>query len=380
MTITRTIITPFASPLPWERDAGGSRLWSLPFASMTFARASDALYQTGAATDGSSAYISTAGTDALVLEDLGDGAGALARFERSSTNLALRSREIDASPWTTFGAATITAGQGGPTGSDAERVEVAAGTNLRYQTLTPGAGWRALSAYVRATSGTPDGYVYVSDGTNIWTAQAALSTTYQRLIGAGNMAAGAGSFAAADSRSLGGGPAAGARDVRVSLVQLETGRYPTSPIVTAGATATRAADSLTLASAGVPAGMLTGRGRFAQFSPAWETADLASGDERWLLSLGGASNGIRVRHDGSNVLLEAVAGGAVKASKSFGTVAKNALVGPLAWDPAAGIVYIDGVAGSAGTAWTWSAADLRVGGQHGGSNEVDARLGALGGW
>lgn len=363
--------------------AGGqkSAFWRLPFASMTFARASDALYQTGAATDGSSAYISTASTDVLVLEDLGDGAGALARFEKSATNQVLRNREIDDAAWTTFGAATITAAQGGPTGSDAERVEVAAGTNLRYQTLTPGAGWRALSAYVRATSGTPGGYVYVSDGTNIWTAQATLSTTYRRLVGAGNMAAGAGSFAAADSRSLGGGPAAGARDVRVSLVQLEVGRYSTSPIITAGASASRVADSLTLASGSVPPELFTDRGRFAQFSPEWATGDLTSGETRWLLSIGaGGNNGIRAYHDGTNIVIQALQGGTVKASKTCSAITKNALVGAIGWDPAAGLVYVSGSAGSAGTAWSWSTDDIRVGGAYGSTLELDGRLGALGGW
>lgn len=350
-------------------------LWSLDFSSMTFARASDALYQTGAHTDGGSSYISTATTDVLVLENLGDGAGSLARFEKAATNYLQRNREIGSSPWGTTGSATITADLGGPTGSDAERIEVATGGNERYQT-TSLLGWAASSGYVRATSGTPDHWLGVWDG-SFKVSSVTLSTTYQRIIAAASNTAG---YFYPCSGQAAGSTSAGARDVRVSLTQHEAGRYATSPIVTAGASATRAADSLTLASASVPADLLTAKGQFAEFSPVWGTADLTSGDERWLLSLGGASNGIRVRHDGSNVLLEALAGGSVKASKSFGTVAKNALVGPLAWDPAAGIVYIDGVAGTTGTAWTWSAADLRVGGQQGGSNEADARLGALGGW
>lgn len=359
--------------------SGGKRTggaWSLPFASMTFARASDALYQTGAATDGGSAYISTASTDVLVLEDLGDGAGALARLEKSATNYIQRSREIGSSPWGTTGSATITADLGGPTGSDAERIEVASGGNERYQT-TGVSGWAAASGYVRATSGTPDHWLGVWDGT-FKVASVTLSTTYQRIIAAASQSAG---YLYPCSGQAAGSTSAGARDVRVSLVQHEDGRYATSPIVTAGASATRAADTLTLGSGSVPADLLSAKGQFAEFSPEWGTADLTSGDVRWLFTLGGTGDGMRIRHDGTNVLLEAVESSTVKASKAFGTVAKNALVGALGWDPAAGIVYINGVAGSTGTAWTWGNNNLRVGGIYGfAGSELDGRLGALGGW
>lgn len=363
----------------WKRRRGPA-FWSLPFASMTFARATDALYQTGAATDGSSAFFATAGTDVLALEDLGDGAGALARFEASATNYVLRNREIDNAAWTTFGGATITAGQGGPTGSDAERVEVAAGTNVRYQSLTPGAGWRAFSAWCRSTSGTTGLYLGLYDGGQTDAGTTSLGTTYQRIVGARNCGAGAGNLSVADSRvSAGTGVAAGARDVRVSLVQLEVGRYSTSPIITAGASASRVADSLTLASGGVPPELLTDRGQFAQFSPEWATGDLASGETRWLLSIGGDS-GIRARHDGTDIVIEARDLGVTKASKTCSAIAKNGLVGAVGWDPAAGLVYVNGSAGAAGTAWSWTSADIRVGGYYGSTLELDGRLGALGGW
>jgi len=356
--------------------------WALPFASMTFARASDALYQNGAATDGSSAFFATAGTDVLALEDLGDGAGALARFEKSATNTVLRNREIDDAAWTTFGAATITAGQGGPTGSDAERVEVAGGTNIRYQNLTPGAGWRAFSAWCRSTSGTVGHYLGLYDGGQTDAGTTSLGTTYQRIVGARNCGAGAGNLSVADSRVSGGtGVSAGARDVRVSLVQLEVGRYSTSPIITAGASASRVADSLTLASGSVPPELFTDRGQFAQFSPEWATGDLTSGETRWLLSIGaGGNNGIRAYHDGTDIVIQALQGGTVKASKTCSAITKNALVGAVGWDPAAGLVYVNGSAGSAGTAWSWSTDDIRVGGVYGSTLELDGRLGALGGW
>lgn len=359
----------------WKRR-NGAALWSLDFASMAFARASDALYQTGAPTDGSSSYIATAGTNVLVLEDLGDGAGALARFEKSATNYIQRNREIGSAPWGTTGAATITNNLGGPTGSDAERIEVASGNNERYQT-TGVTGWAAASAYIRATSGTPGHWLGVWDG-SFKVASVTLSTTYQRVIAAASQSPG---YLYPCSGQAAGSTSAGARDVRVSLVQHEDGRYATSPIVTAGASATRAADTLTLGSGSVPAALLSTRGQFAQFSPEWGTADLTSGDVRWLFTLGGTGNGMRIRHDGTNVLLEAVESATVKASKAFGTVARNALVGPIGWDPAAGLVYINGVAGSAGSAWTWGNDNLRVGGIYGfSSNELDGRLGALGGW
>lgn len=363
---------------PRSRRFGASVRWSLPLGALAFSRSSEASYLTGAPTDGSSAFLAWASNDVLRFENRGDGAGALALFEGSRTNQTLRSQAIDDAAWTTAGAATITAGLDGPDGATAERVEVASGTNIRYQNLTPGSGLRAYSAWVRATAGTPGHYIYLFDSVTVGRAEATLSTTYARLAGVLNCAAGAGNIGVADGRASGGGVGAGARDVRATLVQLEAGAFPSSAIRTAAGTATRSADTATAAAA--PRRLLTGRGEFEQVSPIFAASALSSGDVFWLLSIGGGSDGIRIRYTGTDVRIEAVAGGAVKASSAAQTWSAHALLGAVSWDPAAGLVYVNGTSGAAGTAWSWSSGAVRVGGIYGGASEAFCRLGSLGGW
>ena len=69
------------------------------------------------------------------------------------------------------------------------------------------------------------------------------------------------------------------------------------------------------------------------------------------------------------MLLEAVAGGAVKASKAATYARRTAFD---VWvDPVVGRVAVGGVWGSTGTPWTWPAGHFRLGGELGGINEFD---------
>lgn len=350
----------------------------IDLSALSFSRASEGSYLTAAPSTGASAFLAWAASDAPRWENRGDGGGALLLIEGSRTNQLVRSQEIDSGSWVDAGTVTKTAGQASPdTGSTAERLACASGVNLRYQSLTPGSGWRAFSAWVRATSGMIDHSIYLFDGTTVtYAAQAAATTTYTRLASAFNCGAGAGNFAAVDGRT-GGGILAGARDAYVTLVQVEAGRYASSAIRTAGATATRNADTATATSGSYPSSLLSTAWRFSQLSPIFANTDLASGDERWLLSLGGSSDGVRIRHDGTDVRVEAVESGVVKARSGALTFSKHALLGPIVWSPTAATVSVDGVSGAVGTTWTWSAAALRVGGIHGGASEADARFGSL---
>lgn len=361
-----------------RRFAAGAK-WSLRFGAMTFSRSSEASYLTGAPTDGSSAFLSWAANDVLREENRGDGGGALALFEGSRTNVALRSQELDGGGWTTAGTVTKTAGLGGPDGNNAERLQAASGTHILYQSINFTAGRWALSAWARATSGTSAHFLIYYDGSSVYDGPSAtLTTTYQRMANAQTVGTGAGNIEVIDGRNV-GSFLAGARDARLDLVQLEAGRFASSAIRTAGATATRSADTLTMTT-GIPPALLSRRGEFAMVSPVFGTADLTSGDVFWLLSIGGGSDGIRIRHTGTDVRVEAVAGGSVVASSAAQTWSAHALVGPVSWDPVAGLVYVNGTAGAAGTPWSWSSASVRVGGIHGGASEAFCRLGALGGW
>ena len=364
-----------------DQSATATDLWAFDYASGTFSRASEGSYLTAAPGTGSSAFLAWASSGTRRYEDRGDGAGSLLLVEGSRTNQLLRSQEIDSGSWVDAGTVTTTAGQVSPdTGTTAERLQCASGTNIRYQSLTPGSGWRAFSAWVRAQTGTVDHSIYLFDGvTATYTAQAAISTTYTRLASAVNCGSGAGNFATVDGRT-GGGISAGARDAYVTLVQVEAGRYASSAIRTTSATATRSADSLTYTSGNYDELVLTERGGFSQVSPIFGSADLTSGDARWLLSIGGSNNGIRIYHDGTDVRVEALAGGVVKARSAALTFSKHGLLGAVRWDPSAGIVYVNGVAGTTGAAWSWPASDIRVGGVVSGSDEADCRLGTLGWW
>lgn len=357
-----------------------SASWTIPWGDMTFARALEASYLTGAPGTGASAFLSWASSGVLREEDRGDGAGALALLEGERTNQIVRSQEIDDAAWTTAGSVTVTSGQDSPdSGTTAERVQCAGGTNIRYQNLTPGSGYRSLSAWVRAASGTVDHNIYVYDGSAAYYAgENGISTTYRRLSLTQSLAAGAGNVGACDGRT-GGGVSAGSRDAYVALVQLEAGKFPSSAIRTAGATVTRPADSLTKTS-GIPSGLFTGKGEFANFSPIYSVADLVLGDVAWLLSIGGASNGIRVYHDGTDCYLEALVGGSVVAASQPQSWSAHDVLGEVSWDPAAGLVYVNGVAGPAGTPWSWTPGSIRVGGVYSGTSEAYARLGTLQSW
>jgi hypothetical protein len=113
-------------------------------------------------------------------------------------------------------------------------------------------------------------------------------------------------------------------------------------------------------------------------SPFYANTDLVSGDVHWLLSIGGGSNGIRLRHNGTDVRIEALEAGVVVAQSGALTFSKNALLGVVAWNPVTAVVSVGGVAGSAGTPWSWTPASVRIGGIHGGAGEFDGRLGVLG--
>lgn len=363
----------------WRRGAAAAG-WSIPWGSMTFARASEGSYLTAAPGTGASAFLAWASSGVLREEDRGDGAGALALLEGTRTNQVVRSQEIDNGAWTTAGTMTITAGQDSPdSGTTAERLQAASGTNIRYQTLTPGSGYRSVSAWVRAASGTVDHYIYVYDGSAVYYAgQTGISTTYRRLSVTQSLAAGAGNVGAADGRA-GGIISAGARDAYVALMQLEAGKFATSAIRTAGVSATRLADSLTM-TAGIPAGLFTDRGEFANFSPVFDVADLVFNDVAWLLSIDGADDGIRVYHDGTDCYVQALEAGVVVAASQAQGWSAHDVMGAVSWDPAAGLVYVDGVAGPAGTPWSWTPGSIRVGGVYGGTDEAYARLGALRSW
>lgn len=347
--------------------------WSIAYGSMTFTRSSQGSYYSQAPTTGSSAFIAVASTDVLRTDNR-DGGGALTLLEGARTNAVTYGRAIDNAYWTKTGGPNVVADQNySPDGgASADQIYF----NANNQVYRTGLGAGCASVFVRATSGSGQRLNLGFDGT-VATGSASIGTTYLRLA-----VYGSGTYMLIETydRSSVGGVGSGSSDVLLDFVQHEGGRFPSTPIGTNGSTGTRAADTLTLASGSVPVALFSGKGRFAQLSPEFAYSDLVSGDEMWLLSIGGSSNGIRIKHTGSAVYVEAVAGGVVKAYSPQLLHARDALLGAVAWDPAGGVVYVNGVAGPAGTAWSWSSGNIRVGGVYGGANEAFCRFGALQSW
>lgn len=383
-TIARPLAPSLARPLvsalgggrqPWDAEAGDAPA-QVPFSLLTFSRSSEASYLTSAPTSGASAFLAWASTDALRMEDRGDGAGPLALIERSATNHLLYSRSMTNLAWTpaTY-TRTANAGNGPDGTAVATRVQ---GSALALDQIVLGLGGVVMcgSVWLRrydGTTGSGQMLIYNPVAAN---GSTSLAATYQRFA---SRATGADKLRVVDSadRSGSGGIAAYTADLLADLAQFEPGYYPTSAIRTTSAAVVRAADVATLASALVPASMLSKRWGFAQLSPVFGSSDLVSGDVRVLESHGDANNCLRIRHTGTDVRMEAVQAGVVRASSAALSFARHALLGPIWRDPEAGSVSVAGVPGPAGTPWTWSAADLRIGGIYGGAGEADCRFGPM---
>lgn len=349
-------------------------LWSIAYGSMTFTRSSQGSYYTQAPTNGSTAFIAVASTDVL-RTDSRDG-NALTLLEGARTNSLPDGRAFDNNGFTSSGSPTITANAGpSPDGAtNAERAQLSTNQN-RYR---GGMGTGTLSAFARAVSGTTAWQISAGGSPAVGTTS--LSTTYLRQAIYGNTG-GFALYADAFDRTAGGGITAAAEDIYIDFMQFEaSSRFASSPIGTNGSTITRSADTLTLASASVPALLFTAKGRFTQLSPIFANTDLVSGDQFWLLSIGGSNNGIRIYHNGTDVRVEALAGGLVVAQSQALTFARDALLGVIAWDPVVGVVSVNGTNGPSGTPWSWTSGNIRVGGIHGGAGEAFCRFGALESW
>lgn len=348
--------------------------WSIPYGSMTFTRSSQGSYYTQAPTTGASSFLSVASNDVLRTDNRGDGAGGLTLLEGARTNSILYARQLSNQTYWTHNGGTHTSDQGtGPDGaSSADRANLLINQNAFIQSLGVG----VFSAFGRGYSGTSAWQMGI-DGV-AYTGTTSISTTWQRRSVYTGSAVSYYLPIDSNNRTGSGGIAASAMDVLIDYIQFEASvRFPSTPMPTSGSTFTRAADTLTLTSGSVPAGLLHGPGRFTQISPLFANTDLVSGDEMWLLSLGGSSNGIRIRHNGTDVRVEAVEGGTVRAQSNALTFSRDALLGIVAWNPETGIVSVNGSNGPTGTLWVWAAANLRVGGIHSASGEAFCRFGTL---
>lgn len=352
------------------RSTQGTR-WSLPYAKGTFTRTAGASYQTGIPTDGSSAFLAFASTNVAVYEDLGDGAGALLRIEGARTNGTLDSENFGGAQWGNVGT-TLTTGQTDPlAGTAATRAQAPSGTNTIFD---PAAGGTAdgnpytISCWIRAKVGTetPNLNLFRATGGRI-AVSTSVTTTYKRVFLDATTTNTEQFFGfPVDGRDWSGigGVAAGARDVLLWGWQRESGLFPSSYIrcLSASGPTTRDADDLRFTATQLPARFFTGVHQFSQVSPIFGSADLTNGDVfiLWGMTLG--NDAVVIEKNAGSVLVSAFVGGVRKASSQALTFSRNGLLGVVKWDPIAGVITVNGVAGPTGTAWSWTPDAVRIGG------------------
>lgn len=368
--LRRPLVPPLRGPLstgalPWESSGGGAPYSGplLAWADGTFLRTTEASYHTAAD------VIAWASANAR-REDVLFGE-TLTLIESQRTNLAIRSED-----WNGWGQVSLTltlnVGTAPDGGSDAATIAFNAATNARLTAtiVQPNGTIVTWSRWVKNHTGGGDTRLQVvqRDAATEVSLASAAGTGWTREV---NRAASVGSGASNPQLWHRNGTTAVARTIYAWGGQCEVARYETSYIRTGNGAVTRDADQATWLAAGVPLLLRTQPSKI-RVAPWWAHGDLVSGDVRTLYSWG-ADDCLRVRHDGSNVVLEAVVGGVVKATKTISSVTRRVAL-TVSCDPVAGTVTWDGVAGSAGTPWTWPDGQFRLGGELGGSSEWDGGL------
>jgi len=356
----------------------------------TRARASAAWYWLRAATDGSTPFMASAASGTLrSSHDMGDGLGPSLLMEKSATNYMLNSRAENS--WTA-GQGTTTANQnGGPLADGgADRNQISSGQYGPYQ-LAPGpSGVMVGSVWVRQVSGTGVNQIYLfhnSGGSGVRAVSIATTTTYQRNDSGGGSCTTNSGMIASDGRALALPPntsaPAHAEDVYLDMAQLEAGYYPTSPIDTTGASATRPADTLSYASGAYPSGFLT-NGVVIVFAPDASSAEIVSAGEEWRLvqnggnglSIIGYNDGVTIRASAGSCVIDLAIAGTIVATKTVTFSRGQALT--ITAKPSAGSITVAGATtgnGSntgTGAAWT-SGQTMYVGGDAAGALNVTGR-------
>jgi len=391
--LARDPVGPLA--LPWE--SGDSFARAIALTSLSFSRVGERSYLV----DASATPMRWAATNVLRLEDRGDGAGPLVLLERSATNPVLFSEDFANAAWALVSTPTITANTAtAPDGDvDADTIDdnsAVAAERVRQTPVLGGVGNVVASLYIlRAAAAPPFPAIFYQGGGDYAAAlnpltgassavapfaapsaidvDTAGSAWWHLHMRRPSVVGAAFDIAPAFANPIGTFDSAVLGSAQFWGAHVEDGQnYCTSYLRTTGAIVTAGADNL---AGQMPAWFFTESGRFAQYSPGFASTDLVAGDIRWLFTIGAATDGVRLRHVGGNVVLEAVQANVVRASSGALVFVDNALLGEVRWNPRQGTVSVGGVAGAAGTAWAWTAGTVRFGGIQGGSgNELDGRL------
>ena len=332
-------------------------------------------YQTGAAT------IAVATEDVARLEDTNDGHGALLLIEGQRAAQVIKARSI--STWTPGNSATVSANtENGPEGAlTADAVTFAASTISNMgQTITaaniPSSTNLVWMVWAKSGTGSNEKFrFWFTDKSNVVTQSAdfTVTTTWQLFVWEVNSGAGAGNAVfrlgnASDAVARGPG-----RIVVFDCFDVQAYAFPSSIILNEAAAPNnlRRPDVQMFLPEQVPLRLRTGKWATAVRTK-WASADLVSGEERWIASFGGSSDGLLFRHNGTDVRLEARVGGSVVAASGPVTATRGGWL-PIVVDCAAGVLTVNGVAGSAGSPIVWPAGlTFRWGGIVAGAGEAFA--------
>lgn len=336
-----------------------------------------ATYQTSATT-----YAVTSASDQIRLEDTGDGNGALLLIEGSRACINIQSRTL--SGWTNDNGATSTADThvSPDGGTNADSITFAATTisgKSKAQTGTNVPSSTNLAFQCWAKSGTAGDekfrfHLTDKDAFSPPTVDQTVNQGWQRFTWDKSSGAGSGNptfriWNASDAVTRGAG-----RSVVVASMCVEAAPFPSSLILNeaGGQNGIRHPDQLIYPAELVPLHLRAGKQSLGVRTD-WSTADLA-GLAAYIYSFGGANDGLRFFHTGSDVRLQALVGGVVVAQSGPVTATRRGYM-PLGIDLPAGVLSVNGVPGSAAGPIVFpGGVPLRIGGILGGASEAFAAI------
>lgn len=318
-------------------------------------------------------------TDVMRKVDPGDGYGPTLLCESSASNFFINSDRFNSSSWSLNAGATITTDVAiAPDGTmTADRLFLSSSTNSYLAYTVPftsinDSGSICVSFWVMSESGSQ--VTFKINGTNkssvAWdTGVLTSSLTWQRVTA---------SFPAGSSNTA--VPVRFRNDTTTPKNLLIWGAnmtqtaWPSSDILCrTGISLTRHSDVVYFNAWQVPYWMRARKTAWILI-PSWAASDLNAGDVKTIVSFGGTQDVLRVRHNGTDVRVEALASGSTVAISPALRNNRNDLI----WvepDPQSGVVSLNGYSGSIGTPWIWPSATTRVGGIVGRNGlEFDGRI------
>jgi len=215
--------------VPWRRR----RFDALEIEAPTFSRADAATCATYFAKDGL-LRVATANRLRITYGDPAASLGAALLLEGSRANACIRNRDLANAAWTKVSCSAVK----DQTGIDnvpnsASRITASAGNGTCLQAITLGSSVRAQSAYVKRLVGSGTIQMTMDNG-GTWTTVAVTAAWTRVTIPTQTIA----------NPTVGFRIVTNTDSVAIDFVQNENGSFASSPIATAAASVTRAADSL----------------------------------------------------------------------------------------------------------------------------------------